>query len=106
MKQSLNGPRAMNISREVMRLGSFGLSESRITNKLEDQTPSTIYQNVHTIRAPLLADYAISLRGDEASDLSCSGLSSAFGAGSDARMMYQNPEIFKDDKDAGQLSQP
>jgi hypothetical protein len=43
MKQSLNGPRAMNISREVMRLGSFGLSESRITNKLEDQTPSTIY---------------------------------------------------------------
>jgi hypothetical protein len=83
----------MNISREVIRLGSFGLSESRITNKNDDPTPSTIFIP-HSIRAPLLADYAISLRGDEASDLSCSGVSSAFGpSGSDARNTYLNPAI-------------
>ena len=52
-------------------MGSFGLSESRISKQTDRNTISAFIPN--SIKAPLLADYAVAMPGDEGSDLSCSG---------------------------------
>ena len=68
----------MNISREVIKVGSFGIGESRISDVSEYYPTSTYIPK--TIRTPLMAEYAELHRGDE-SDLSCSDCSSFAPAG-------------------------
>jgi hypothetical protein len=86
----------MNISREVIKVGSFGIEESRISDVSEYYPTSTYIPK--TIREPLMAEYAELLRGDE-SDLSCSDCSS-FSPAVPGSVRQKITEMFPRGKDA------